>query len=146
MLKSNRQGVILIIVLGILMIVITLATVILRVISSQSRLTHHQVSRIQAQYAAKAAMVYTLEKLRKNAAAPWNNADTLFVVEMCRSTGGCTVPVANRIIEDALPLSIEKVVVTIEGKNGLGVYTGPYGTRRVNAKAIYTYEIATATP
>ena len=65
--NRNRKGVLLFIVLGTIIVVATLATVILRIILSQSRLTHHQISRIQAQYVAKAGMVYALEMLRTNA-------------------------------------------------------------------------------
>ncbi len=62
--KGNKRGVILFIVIGIIIVVVALATVILRIISNQARLTHHQVSRIQALYAAKAGMVLAFEKLR----------------------------------------------------------------------------------
>ncbi len=61
----SRKGVILFIVLGVIIVSVVLATVVLRIISSQSRLTHHQVSRIQALYAAKAGMVLAFDKLRR---------------------------------------------------------------------------------
>lgn len=51
-------------VLGTLLVVVILANVILSTILSQSRLTHHQISRIQAYYAAMAGMNYALEQLR----------------------------------------------------------------------------------
>jgi len=51
-------------VLGTIIIVAILITVILSIISSQSRITQHQVSRIQAYYAAQAGMNYALEMLR----------------------------------------------------------------------------------
>ncbi len=52
------------IVIGIIMVVVILTTVALRIVASHARLTHHQVSRIQAQYAARAGMVLALENLR----------------------------------------------------------------------------------
>lgn len=61
---NNKKGALLFIVLAVVMIVVILAGVILSIISSQSRLTHHQVSRIKAYYAGKGMMNYTLEKLR----------------------------------------------------------------------------------
>ena len=61
----NRRGIILFIVLATVIIVSILAGVILTTISSQSRLSNHQVSRIKAYYAGKAAMNYTIERLRK---------------------------------------------------------------------------------
>ena len=60
----KRKGMLLFIVLATIILVSILCTVILRIMLSQSRLTHHQVSRIQAQYAAKAGMVYALDRLR----------------------------------------------------------------------------------
>lgn len=65
--KGNKRGIILFIVIGIIIVVVVLTTVILRIISNQARLTHHQVSRIQALYAAKAGMVLAFEKLRTGA-------------------------------------------------------------------------------
>lgn len=62
---SDKKGVILFIVLGVIIVTVTLATVILRNISNQSRLTHHNVTRIQAQYASKAGMVLAFDKLRR---------------------------------------------------------------------------------
>lgn len=51
-------------VLLTLLIVVIFANVILALISSQSKLTHHQVSRVQAQYASMAGITYALERLR----------------------------------------------------------------------------------
>jgi hypothetical protein len=60
----NKQGIVLFIVLGTIFIVIILGNIILSIILSQSRLTHHQISRIQAYYAAQAGINYALEMLR----------------------------------------------------------------------------------
>jgi len=60
----NKKGIILYLVLGTIMIVVVLANIVLTVILSQSRLTHHQVSRIQAYYAGLAGMNYAFEQLR----------------------------------------------------------------------------------
>jgi hypothetical protein len=60
----GKRGMILFIVIGVVMVVVVLATVVLTIIANQSRLTHHMVSRVQAHYAAKAGIVYALEKLR----------------------------------------------------------------------------------
>ena len=84
MLNCNKRGVILFVVLGVILVVVILANVILTIISNQARLTHHQVSRVQAQYVAKAGMVYALEMLRTNlwAYSPVNS---------CPDPGGCVV-------------------------------------------------------
>jgi len=109
------------------MVVSVLATVMLRIISHQSRLTHHQVSRIQAQYAAKAALVYTLDKLRRNDDASWP-ATGQYTKRMCRS--GCDINEPN------LPNSIQRVDITV-----FNINTGIPGTntRKISARAIYTY-------
>lgn len=64
------------IVLGTLLMVIVLANIILGLISSQSRLTHHQVSRIKSSYLAQGMLNYANEMLRKGswAANPASNA------------------------------------------------------------------------
>ncbi|MDP2044012.1 MAG: hypothetical protein Q8K15_02445, partial [Candidatus Omnitrophota bacterium] len=61
----DSKGVVLFIVLGLILVVVVLAAVILSIISSQSRLTHHQVSRIKAYYAGKGMMNYASDMLRK---------------------------------------------------------------------------------
>ena len=62
--SRDKRGAILFIVIGIIMVVVILTTVTLSIVSNHSRLTYHQVSRIQAEYAAKAGLVFALEKLR----------------------------------------------------------------------------------
>ena len=134
----HKKGVILFIVVGVIMVVAILSTVILRVIANQSRLTHHQVSRIQAQYAAKAGVIYALDKLRRNNPvdpdfACWPAAGT-YTNTMFRSGLATFGPPPCVVIEPALPNSIAQVDITV-GAPGLGVS----GTRKVSATAIYTY-------
>lgn len=95
----SRKGFIIFIVLGVIMVVAVLATVSLRIISNQARLTHHQVGRVQAQYAAKAGMVYALDQLRRGAwvyAPPANS---------CKNTGDCP------IVDATFPKSVKSVNV-----------------------------------
>jgi Tfp pilus assembly protein PilX len=61
---DKQRGVVLYLVLATIMIVVILANIVLNVVLSQTRLTHHQVSRIQAYYAGLAGMNYALEQLR----------------------------------------------------------------------------------
>jgi Tfp pilus assembly protein PilX len=63
--KFDKKGVALFMVLATILIIIVLASIVLTIISSQSRLTHHKVSRIQAYYAALAGMNYAFDNLRK---------------------------------------------------------------------------------
>ncbi|MCX5714045.1 MAG: hypothetical protein NT033_04405, partial [Candidatus Omnitrophica bacterium] len=62
--KCKGRGTALFLVLAVVFVVVALANIILSFMHSQSRLTHHQVSRIQAYYAAQAGMNYALEQLR----------------------------------------------------------------------------------
>lgn len=64
---NNKKGAILFIALAVVIIVVILSGVILSIVSSQSRLTNHQVNRIKAYYATKGIMNYVNEKLRTGA-------------------------------------------------------------------------------
>jgi type II secretory pathway component PulK len=55
---------VLLVTLFIVLIAVILAQVMLSILRSHSRLSHHQVSRIQAQYAAMAGVVYAYDSLR----------------------------------------------------------------------------------
>lgn len=133
--KSNRlaKGVALFMVLGTIIIVITLASIILTIVSSQSRFTHHQVSRIQAYYAALAGVNYAIEKLRLGNDSCWSTTTTVsYQRTICRS--GCT-GVCN-VNEQDFPLSVSQVDITV-GPPGSGIS----GTRQISAMATYTYTL-----
>ncbi|MFA6358141.1 MAG: hypothetical protein WCY09_05695 [Candidatus Omnitrophota bacterium] len=83
MFNCNKKGMILFIVVAVIIVVSTLAMVILRTVSNQARLSHHQVSRIQAQYAARAGMIYAFEQLRTGT---WK-----FSPNSCPDSAGCAV-------------------------------------------------------
>ena len=121
---SNRKGVLLLIVIGTILVVVTLSTVMLRIMLSQSRLTHHQVSRIQAQYAAKAGVIYALEKLRRNDDTCWSSGS---YIRIMRKSGAATCVV----IEPNLPNSVSQVDITVGDLVS--------GSRKISAKATYTY-------
>jgi len=146
MLNRGRKGIALFIVLGIIMLVTVLATVILRIMSNQARLTHHQVSRIQAQYAAKAGVIYALDKLRKNDASWSATTPTVPVVKsMCQKVAAvdpavpecdCRVP---DITEPVLPNSVKCVNITVYDPAAAAPNQGISGTRKISANAVYTY-------
>ena len=62
--NPNNKGIVLLIVLATLLVVTILGNIILNTVLSQSRLTHHQISRIRAYYATQAGMNYAIEMLR----------------------------------------------------------------------------------
>ena len=112
---NNDKGIILLMVLLVIFVVVALANVILMQITSQSRLTHHQVSRIQAYYAAQAGMNYALENLRNGNTGNFS---------LCNSAA-CTYN------DPDIPYRVD---VTI-GAPGSGIS----GTRRIDIRATYTY-------
>ncbi|MDD5116479.1 MAG: hypothetical protein PHW98_05385 [Candidatus Omnitrophica bacterium] len=124
---GSRKGVILFIVIAVIMLVATLSTVILRIMLTQTRLTHHQVSRIQAQYAARAGVNYALDMLRTNNA---NWPSTGEYTRIMRRSGA----VSPDFNEGNLPASIDRVEITVYNPG-----SGPSNTRRISAKAVYTY-------
>jgi len=98
---NYKKGQLLFIVIGTIMVVVALSAVILKIMLSQSRLIHHQVSRIQAQYAAKAGIVYALEKLRRG--------DWVYTVLPARND--CAGPSGCPVTDSAFPPSINSVKV-----------------------------------
>ena len=64
--NMNKKGVALYFVLAVLLVVVILANIVLSFITSQSKLTSHQIKRVQAIYAAQAGVNYAIEQLRLN--------------------------------------------------------------------------------
>jgi hypothetical protein len=83
--KKKNSGVALFFVVLTVVVVLVLSVVILSTMSNQSRLTHHQISRIQAYYASLASINYSLEMLRIGLPNGWSTAS-------CPSPAGCTMP------------------------------------------------------
>jgi len=93
--EANESGIVLIIVLAIILVVVILSGAMLRTIISQSRLTHHQVSRIKAYYAGKGMMNYVQDMLRKGT---WTADATNKKYACHRDCSGLGVPAPNYII------------------------------------------------
>jgi len=124
---------ILFIVMGVILVVGIMAIAILRIISSHSRLTHHQVTRIQAQYAARAGVMYALDKLRRNDdAACWPTSGSYTIIMRSSTPGACVV------IEPNLPASVSQVDITVYdyGTTPGAVFAD---ARKVSATATFTY-------
>jgi Tfp pilus assembly protein PilX len=130
--NCDKRGVLVFIVLGVIMVVVILSTVTLRIVASHSRLTHHQVSRIQAQYAAKAGVIYALDKLRRNDdGVCWPPSGPFPYTRIMRSS----VPAACVVIEAALPTSVSQVDITVNDPTASDLP----GTQKVSATATFTY-------
>jgi Tfp pilus assembly protein PilX len=136
--ENNKKGAILFIVLAVILIVVILSGVILSIVSNQSRLTHHQVSRIQAQYVAKAGMVYALEMLRKGIpAGGWGYSPP--AVNSYPNPTGCVVTDAS------FPSSVVnkqfRVIFCPSGSTCQSILcTPPAGINFcINSTAVFTY-------
>jgi Tfp pilus assembly protein PilX len=107
---GNNKGIVLFIVLMTFLIVVILANIMLGIMSSQSRLTHHQVSRIQAYYADYGAMNYAFDKIRRMD-WPMPTPGTSYPRMICAAAGpGCTD------IEVDLPRSVANVLITVSSR------------------------------
>jgi Tfp pilus assembly protein PilX len=120
--KTNRRGFALYLVLAIMLVVVILANIVLNLITSQSKLTHHQIKRIQEYYAAQAGVNYALENLRVNN-TPWMSAagdnKTYYI---CRQSGAapCNNIDGNNTTDSDLPTSINYVKITVAEPNATG--------------------------
>ncbi len=128
--RIQEKGIVLLIVLAAIFIVILLGNTILGIVSSQSRLTHHNVSRIRAYYACQAGMNYTLEMLR---AGTWaaGGANKYACLNGCIDTGvtaDYTIPADLNI-----PYSVQVTIHPL----GSGPPSG--ATTQLDIKTKYTY-------
>jgi len=123
---KSRRGITLILILAVILVVVWLANIALVLISSQSRFTHHQVSRIQAFYAAQAGINYALEKLRTGE-WPLGASDRYYCIN---GDAEMTCTDGNLNDED-IPFGVE-IRIYPQG-------SGVSGTTRLSATAKYTY-------
>ncbi|MEK6727649.1 MAG: hypothetical protein AABY28_03105 [Candidatus Omnitrophota bacterium] len=152
MVRVNRKAVVLFIVLAVLIVVIILAIIILSIMSSQSRLTHHQVSRIQAYYASLAGMNLAYDMLGQadNNVGNWPQPATvtpnLFYTRfLCREVASdVNCNTADAIIDANIPSSIKFVQVTVTDKTAVSPLrpcNPPQDSQIcIDATATYTYQ------
>ena len=128
---KQRKGVVLLIVLATIMVVVILGNIILTIMSSQARLTHHQVSRIRAYYAAQAGVNLALEQLRRGV---WGYNATYCI------TRNPFVPLPPEcIVSNSVPCTDPDMpydVIIRIGQQGTG---GPSNTTPINVTVNYTY-------
>jgi len=124
----DNKGVVLFIVLGLILVVVVLAAVILSIISSQSRLTHHQVTRIRAYYAAKAGMNLAFDKLRRGDWTQDNTANKYYCINGNVDTGVTCAATQN---DADIPYHVQ---IKVFPKNDPGIN----GTAKLEVKTDYT--------
>ena len=64
-----KKGVVLVIVMGVMLVVFTLALVALFLMTQESRVAEHKIKRMRGYFAAKAGVVDAYEQLRVGAVA-----------------------------------------------------------------------------
>ncbi len=131
--EPAKKGIALLMVLGTIIVVITVAGAILTLMTSHTRLTHHQVSRIQAYYAAQAGMNYALEMLRTNATG-WGPTSVPITKTICPAPSGCDIP------NSGLPYNITVTIWPMNSDpDGSGPAISISGTAPITVTATYTY-------
>ncbi len=60
-----KKGVVLVIVIGVMIVIFTLALVALYLMTQESRIAEHKIRRVRAFFAAQAGLIHSLEELRK---------------------------------------------------------------------------------
>ncbi len=130
---KSKKGVALFIALSTVLIVVVLANIILNIISSQSRLTHHEVSRVRAYYAAQAGINYVIDQLTKGAWPVTSLANRYFCINGCIDSGASSLLNYN---DADIPY---KVQVKIYPSSGASTGNPPTGTIRLDARVDYTY-------
>ncbi len=114
--RAKEKAVALLVIIATILVVMGLASAMLNIMSSHYRLTHHQVSRIQAYYGSMAGINYAYERLENNIAgwSPVPNETKTFI--LCREAGtGCNLPV-----DSSFPISIKKIEIKVSGRNVAG--------------------------
>jgi Tfp pilus assembly protein PilX len=117
---NNKKGITLLMALATVLVVVFLANAILALILSHYRLTHHQVSRIRAYYAAQAGIVLALENLRTG---DWDYDKSYCI----NCTSG--VPKNRRVTDADIPY---EVMIDI------GKYDADQARAPISATATYT--------
>lgn len=144
-LRKNNKGIVLVIVLATILVSVLLATAVMNLITNQSRLTHHQLSRIQAYYASKAAVTYAQEMLRIGlAAGGWAVPAAGTSTTYSTSTG---TNFGFNLATDFRPASITEIELVITpAQNTVYIsgidncYRSPLDTKVcITCKSTYTY-------
>jgi len=128
--KLKDRGVVLFIVLGTIFVAVILANVALNIMVSQSRFTRHKVSRIQAEYAAWAAINYANEMLRLRTTNPglgWAAGD-------CPAPGGCPLPDLPSFPPTILSVNI---ILALSNTPNCPSPPAPLGVTCISARILY---------
>lgn len=129
----SEKGIVLYIVLVSILAALVIAGSILNLILSQTRFSQHETNRTQAYYAALAGANYGFDRLRSNSqpscwGAPYPKTHCIY-----KTGGSCPGDPDDAscgFIDNSLPVTISRVVITVDG-------FGTSGMLKINSKAIY---------
>ena len=110
-----KKGVVLVVVIGVMLVIFTLALAALFLMTQESRIAEHKIKRTRAFFAAQAGMIFALDSLRNGA----NPSGTINI-----GAGITGYPAAG------LP-----VLITYPGAGGAGA--GPGGTDPIDIRVDY---------
>ncbi len=138
--RIREKGIVLLIVLVTIFTVILLGNILMAIITSQSRSTHHQVSRIQAYYAAWAGVNYAYDSLRTGTVG-WSIPASNQTYNHClaRDTVADCAGVARDITDNNIPISITWVRISVSGNAQPGCVPPSGIPACISATADYAY-------
>ncbi|MFH0790443.1 MAG: hypothetical protein V2A64_02320 [Candidatus Omnitrophota bacterium] len=113
---NRNKGIALLMVLTTLLVAAILGAILMNFMASQARLTHHQVSRIQAYYAAFAGMNYAYERLRTGTWAAGTNCTCLPPTNCCGgppAANSCCLATLDPNFAAIFPSSVSNVEIYI---------------------------------
>lgn len=121
-----KKGVVLVVVIGVMLVIFTLALAALFLMTQESRIAEHKIKRTKAFFAAQAGMVLALEKLRKGTWSP--NGRYCLSNGVAPALGGCILTVTD----NQMPYDVQIDI------SALGGGSNPIaGTAQIDIKVEY---------
>ncbi len=110
----RKKGVVLAIVIGVLIVIFTLAVVAINLMTQQARVAEHKIRRMRAIYAARAGMVHGLELIRQGI-FPGGGTEIISIGAGVNGypTGGLEVVISYDDQDTSGPLNTSPVNITV---------------------------------
>lgn len=120
-----KKGVVLVVVMGVMLVIFTLALAALFLMTQESRIAEHKIKRTRAFFAAQAGMVLALERLRKDpGSGGWIPNNTYCI----NGGAGCTATV----IDTDIPYNVQ-IDISALGGGSMPIA----GTSQVDINVVY---------
>ena len=122
--------------------VVILATVVMKVIMNQSRLTGHQLGRVQAYYASLAGINLAYDRLMAaSGGVAWPLPPPYYVKAICRYGAATPQGVPCAIVDDKLPNATTYVLIAV-APNGQAAFSVGSPPNRADFPACVTTSTA----